>query len=112
MPLNFPTSPTLNELYTFNSKTWRWDGAGWVSYNVGLIGPIGITGPTGPIGPAGPPGSGGSGSGTPIGDYVSYLNGFTGGVTLFAGDGINFITGSKTITINNDLFILIDGGIY
>lgn len=109
MPLNFPTSPTLNELYTFNSKTWRWDGAGWVSYNVGLIGPIGLTGSIGATGPTGPTGPG---SGTSIVDYVSYLNGFTGGVTLAAGDGVNFGIIGKTITINNDLFVLIDGGVY
>lgn len=34
MPLNFPTSPYINQLYTFNGKTWKWDGSGWVSYNV------------------------------------------------------------------------------
>jgi hypothetical protein len=36
MPLDFPSSPSLNDLYTFNGKTWKWDGYGWISYNIGL----------------------------------------------------------------------------
>jgi hypothetical protein len=107
MPLNFPTSPALNELYTFNSKTWKWDGSGWVSYNVGLIGPIGITGPTGPIGPTGPAGSGASPT-----NYVTFLNGFTGGITLSAGNGIDISNVTNTVTITNQLYTLIDGGDY
>jgi len=27
--LNFPTSPSLNDVYSFNSKTWVWNGQGW-----------------------------------------------------------------------------------
>jgi len=75
MPLDFPTSPVLNQLYTFGGKTWKWDGAGWISYNVGLIGPTGaigntgatgsqgiqgVTGATGATGSIGPTGSTGS----------------------------------------------------
>jgi hypothetical protein len=71
MPLDFPTSPVLNELYTFGGKTWKWDGAGWVSYNVGLIGTTGATGATGPYGI--------------VGDYVISVNGQTGDVTITAG---------------------------
>jgi hypothetical protein len=56
MPLNFPTSPVLNQLYTFNGKTWKWDGAGWVSYNIGLTGPQGPQGNTGATGATGPQG--------------------------------------------------------
>jgi hypothetical protein len=44
MPLSFPSSPALNELYTYNSVTWQWNGTGW--YIVKAI-PIGPTGPTG-----------------------------------------------------------------
>jgi len=53
MPLDFPSTPSLNDLYTFGGKTWKWDGAGWISYNIGLTGPQGIQGPTGPTGAAG-----------------------------------------------------------
>jgi hypothetical protein len=28
--INFPSNPVLNQEYTFNGKTWRWNGTGWV----------------------------------------------------------------------------------
>lgn len=27
--MNFPSSPTLNQTYTFEGKTWKWNGQGW-----------------------------------------------------------------------------------
>lgn len=27
--INFPSSPTLNQEYTFQDKTWFWNGTGW-----------------------------------------------------------------------------------
>jgi hypothetical protein len=44
--LNFPNSPSLNEIYTFNGKSWRWDGYSWKTYFV-LDVPSGGTGFTG-----------------------------------------------------------------
>ena len=35
--LNFPTSPTLNDTYSFNGKTWVWNGEGWQLQNQGAI---------------------------------------------------------------------------
>jgi hypothetical protein len=29
MSFSFPTSPSVNELYTFGNKTWRYNGTGW-----------------------------------------------------------------------------------
>jgi hypothetical protein len=69
MPLNFPDSPSLNQIYTSGSNTWEWDGTVWnaISSSIvgidgtngitGATGPIGPTGPTGPIGPTGPQGT-------------------------------------------------------
>lgn len=31
MALNFPDSPSLNDTYTFNNKTWTWNGTAWIS---------------------------------------------------------------------------------
>jgi len=31
--LNFPTSPTLNQIYTANGKSWKWDGTAWKPFN-------------------------------------------------------------------------------
>lgn len=30
MPLDFPSSPTSNQEYSFAGKTWYWDGVSWV----------------------------------------------------------------------------------
>lgn len=27
--INFPTSPVVNDAYTFGSRTWIWNGSGW-----------------------------------------------------------------------------------
>jgi hypothetical protein len=35
--LNFPTSPSLNDTYSFNGKTWVWNGEGWQLQNQGAI---------------------------------------------------------------------------
>lgn len=33
MPLDFPPSPSPNQIYTFSGKSWRWNGEGWESYS-------------------------------------------------------------------------------
>lgn len=30
MAINFPSSPLVGDLYTFNGKTWQWDGSYWI----------------------------------------------------------------------------------
>ena len=52
MPIDFPDSPAVDDLFTVNDQTWRWDGSVWrINEAQGIQGP---TGPTGPIGPTGP----------------------------------------------------------
>lgn len=29
MALNFPTSPALNEYYSYNDRVWKWNGYAW-----------------------------------------------------------------------------------
>ena len=70
MPLDFPSNPAVNESYTFNGRTWIWNGAAWDSYNPGITA------------------------------YVQAVNGLTGGVTLAAGSGITLATSGKTITFS------------
>ena len=72
--IDFPNSPSVDDLFTFGSRTWKWSGTTWDSVEVGLVeGPIGptgaqglqgVTGPTGasstvagPTGPTGPIGA-------------------------------------------------------
>lgn len=42
MPLDFPTSPSLNDTYTFNNKTWVWNGSAWELQSTGAINGIPI----------------------------------------------------------------------
>lgn len=30
--INFPSSPTSGEIYTFNTRSWIWNGYAWDSY--------------------------------------------------------------------------------
>jgi hypothetical protein len=48
MPISFPSSPTVNQTYTYQGHTWTWNGTTWDS-----TGTATVTGPTGPTGPAG-----------------------------------------------------------
>lgn len=62
MPLNFPDSPSLNQIYTSGSSSWIWDGTVWKTYSSttilqGLDGATGATGATGPTGSAEPGGA-------------------------------------------------------
>lgn len=41
--INFPTNPTLNQLYSFGVRTWQWNGAAWILVNAGY-GTFAITG--------------------------------------------------------------------
>lgn len=29
--IDFPTSPAVNDTYTFGTKTWKWTGSAWIS---------------------------------------------------------------------------------
>jgi hypothetical protein len=31
--LDFPSSPTLNQVYTANGRSWIWNGSAWNPYN-------------------------------------------------------------------------------
>lgn len=41
--INFPGSPSVNDVHTENGKAWKWDGTSWLS----ILGYIGYTGSTG-----------------------------------------------------------------
>lgn len=52
MPLNFPSSPALNDVYTYGDSSWKWNGTVWAIFqtSIGSTGPQGTTGNTGPTG--------------------------------------------------------------
>lgn len=49
MPIDFPNSPTTNQVFVSGNRSWIWNGSTWD------ISPTIVTGPTGPIGPTGAP---------------------------------------------------------
>lgn len=59
--IDFPSSPSLNDEYTFEGRTWLWNGTGWeVKAFVappGATGATGVTGATGAVGAAGATGA-------------------------------------------------------
>ena len=71
MPLDFPTSPTLNEIYTFGGRSWQWNGTAWDVYNASS----GLT------------------------QYVSQLNGLCGSINIAAGTSISVTPTGNTLTI-------------
>jgi hypothetical protein len=52
MPIDFPDSPSVNDIYTVGTRSWRWTGSVWESVTV--EGPTGPTGPSGVISVTGP----------------------------------------------------------
>jgi hypothetical protein len=69
MPLDFPTSPALNQIYTSGIYSWQWNGSAWNVYS------------------------------TTTGTVVRSLNGLSGGVTLAAGSNVTLTPVGNTITI-------------
>ena len=53
MPIDFPNTPSVNDLYTVGGRTWRWTGSVWKSVTATIVGPTGPTGGAGPTGPEG-----------------------------------------------------------
>lgn len=41
--IDFPSSPTLNQTYTFNGRSWKWNGEGWEALPSAAGVPIGGT---------------------------------------------------------------------
>jgi Collagen triple helix repeat (20 copies) len=79
--IDFPNSPSLNQVFTVGSTSWIWNGSRW---NVVRIA-TGATGPTGPSGPSGPSG--------PIG-----LTGVTGAIGPTGATGPSGPSGATGLT--------------
>jgi hypothetical protein len=106
--LDFPDSPTLNEVFTSGSTSWKWNGTVWnvVRSTAGASGPTGPTGPSGASGPSGPngPATVTQNSQTSAYTIVSSDNGkyvdiTTGGITFATTTG--FTAGQNVVIYNN-----------
>lgn len=73
MPIDFPSTPEIGEIYTFGTQTYIYNGTAWRLVRTSAVGPtgptgpagqdstaVGSTGPTGPEGPTGPTGPAGT----------------------------------------------------
>jgi len=123
MPLDFPTSPAPNEIYTFGGRSWIWNGIAWdvystVSGNVvtqlnGLTGGVTLAAGSNitlsPVGNTITIASTGGGGGI-SGPYVISLRGLTGAVGLTNGSGIGLSVSGNTLTFSNTGVLSIDGG--
>lgn len=101
MPLDFPTSPSVNQIYSYNSRSWIWNGSAWDVYSApgnfvntlnGFTGGVTlaagsnvtVTNSANIITIA----SSSSGGGI-TGDYVTSVNGQTGAITSVAKTNIS-----------------------
>ena len=91
--LNFPGNPTLNDIYTFNGRSWQWNGTAWQQLNAASINglPIGNSNPsTGAFTTV-------SATGNITGDYFigngSLLTGISGG------GGASIANGTSNVSI-------------
>ena len=87
MALNFPTSPTTNQIFSDNGKTWKYDGNAWRSLNVAAI-------------------SGGGTGLTNINAANSFLSSNSAGNgltyrTFLAGSGISFSLDASSVTFTS-----------
>jgi hypothetical protein len=85
--LNFPTSPSTNQIFTENGKTWKYDGTAWRTLNVAAIS------------------SGGTGL-TSISSGNSFLSSNSAGTALtyrnfVAGTGISFSISASSVTFSS-----------
>ena len=87
--LNFPTSPSLNDTYSFGTKTWVWNGAAWQLQSTGAINDI----PIGNVTPA-------SGAFTTItaNSTISAVGNVTGNYFIGNGSQLTGISASGGIT--------------
>jgi len=82
MPINFPNSPSLNQLYNYDNKTWEWNGVYWEVYSA-LTSYIT--------------------SAYTVGNGVSDISGVTGGniaLKSFSGININIIDSGNKLTFS------------
>jgi hypothetical protein len=99
MAINFPNSPILNEQYTYDNKTWEWNGTYWEVYSA-LTSYIT--------------------SAYTVGDGISNISGVTGGnITLksFSGVNITIVDGGDKLTFSGSpqqnvsgLYLPLSGG--
>lgn len=83
MFLDFPSLPATGDIYTFGSRSWSWNGTGWLVYGTSSTSVSG----------------------------VSDVNGITGSVGITSATYIQISQTGNTLTISALEPPLIDGGL-
>jgi len=108
MPIDFPSSPSVDQQYTYNGQVYKYNGVAWRLVRTSAVGPTGPTGPagpastvTGPTGPAGPPGPAGTTPGPtgptgPAGTFT--ITPWTTYTPLWTSTGVNPGVGNGSVT--------------
>lgn len=73
--LDFPTNPTIGQVYTANDKSFKWNGTSWINFTgIGFTGSRGYTGSLGNTGFTGSQGNTGyTGLFGAMVDYTQFL---------------------------------------
>jgi hypothetical protein len=85
--LNFPNNPSLNQVYTANDTSWRWNGSSWVRTNTGIQGTQGVQGTQGIQGVQGTQGD-------------SYWENTVSGINTTANVGISTTTADSSYALD------------
>ena len=131
MALDFPPTPTVGYIYTYEGRSWQWNGTAWDVYSSGTSGNTGATGPqgntgatgnngtngnTGPTGPQGNTGATGTngtngtnGNTGPTGPQGN--TGATGPVGAYVST-FNGLTGAVGITAGNQISLTQNGNVF
>lgn len=86
MAFLFPSSPALNDTYTYNSITWTYNGKGWIKATSGG-------------------GGGGGYNGGSVPDSNTQGCGSGGGGSSFVGNGATLVTDVQTNTGHGSVII-------
>ena len=108
MAINFPSSPSLNDLYTLGTRQWKWNGNGWAlqPLTAGFTGSIGYTGSKGDIGYTGSKGNTGLGFNiAKTYSSVSALTADTSPTGINTGEFAIIENGSLTDSENSRLYL-------
>lgn len=104
MAIDFPNSPTLDQVFTVGELSWTYDGEKWAVTASGLPGPEGPSGATGPTGVTGATGvTGPSGANSTVAGPTG-LTGATGPAGTWATTQVvNTQTGTTYTLLSSDL---------
>ena len=108
MAINFPSSPSLNDVYTLGSRSWKYNGYGWAlqPLTAGFTGSIGYTGSKGDIGYTGSKGDTGLGFNIPK-TYatIAALNADTSPSGIVTGEFAIITTADPNDTDNSKIYL-------